>query len=166
MSSKIITQSEKRHVVSQPAIGALNVLVVDDSIPILKMMQFVLSHSGNRVRTAKDGVTAVELAKTNRFDMILLDIQLPRMSGLQAVTKIRANEAAAHSPRSLIIAMTANSKGSLRTECIAAGFDAFIAKPFTYEEIITLYRATLAELTELAAVSNSSRSIPSFSKKR
>ena len=78
------------------------------------------------VDSAEDGVQAVELASQQRYELILMDMQMPRMDGLEATRRIRALPAGNDL---LIIAMTANAFAEDRERCLAAGMDYFATKP-------------------------------------
>lgn len=110
------------------------------------MTCYVLKKSGCEVSGAKNGAIAVALCMERRFDLVLMDIQMPVLGGIDAVSAIRKFETEQGRRRQVIIGMSANAKGSMRRECILAGFDGFTAKPFSFEEILKLYRVTLAEI--------------------
>jgi two-component system, sensor histidine kinase and response regulator len=77
------------------------------------------------------------------FDLILMDVQMPEMNGLQATTQIRLEEAiGAHVP---IIAMTASAMSEERDRCLAAGMDDFISKPVSYKGIEQMITATFSQ---------------------
>jgi signal transduction histidine kinase/CheY-like chemotaxis protein len=118
------------------AIGAIHVLLVEDT-PVNQVLgRSILVKAGYQVTLARDGVEALEQFQTGGFDLVLMDMQMPRMDGLEATRRIRALE-----PTGLripIIALTANALESDRQRCLQAGMDAFLAKPFKMEEVIEL----------------------------
>jgi len=87
----------------------------------------LLESAGYAVEVAVNGVEAVSLARENRFDVILMDVHMPIMDGLEASRTVRALGGAVRQPR--IVALTANALSSDRDECVAAGMDDFITKP-------------------------------------
>jgi CheY-like chemotaxis protein len=93
---------------------------------------------GHRITLATNGVEALEQWRQGDFDLILMDVQMPEMTGLEAAIQIRREEAiGAHVP---IVAMTASAMSEERDRCLAAGMDDFISKPVSYkviEEMIT-----------------------------
>jgi CheY-like chemotaxis protein len=110
------------------ACQALQVLLVEDH-PINQILATTLLKKwGHRVELAKNGQEAVDLFATRKWDVILMDMQMPVMGGLDATRLIRAAETAGqHTP---IIAMTANAMDSDRQACLQAGMDDHLAKPF------------------------------------
>jgi CheY-like chemotaxis protein len=81
------------------------------------------------VALAENGRIAVELVQRERFDAILMDMQMPEVSGLEATEAIRAREKATGGRRIPIIALTANAMQADRERCLASGMDDYIAKP-------------------------------------
>jgi signal transduction histidine kinase/DNA-binding NarL/FixJ family response regulator/HPt (histidine-containing phosphotransfer) domain-containing protein len=125
---------------SSSPIAPLSILLAED-VPInQELAQLMLGKAGHRVTIAANGLEAVEQYKTGQFDLILMDMQMPEMDGLQATEAIRALEQQSerHIP---IIAMTANAQESSREKCLEAGMDGFITKPIRMEK---LYEALAA----------------------
>jgi CheY-like chemotaxis protein len=86
----------------------------------------LLEQVGLNVKVANDGAEALMLAKANRYDVILMDMQMPKMNGLDATRAIRSNSANMATP---ILAMTANAFSEDRLNCLDAGMDDFLSKP-------------------------------------
>ena len=84
--------------------------------------------------TVGNGKEAVDLARSGSFDVILMDLQMPVMGGLEAIERIRAAEAASGG-RSRIVALTAQAMAGDRERCLAAGADAYLAKPYAPEAL-------------------------------
>ena len=117
------------------------VLLVEDEPINRELAQMLLEESGLVVEIAEDGVVALELAGSKQYDLVLMDMQMPRMGGLEATRKIRQ---LAHGEKLRIIAMTANVFASDRAECMAAGMDDFIAKPVVPDQFFTTLLKWLA----------------------
>ncbi len=116
------------------------ILVADDIEANRQVASIFLRRAGAEVVLAEDGREAVERTRETTFDLILMDIQMPRMSGLDAARAIR--EAGGRMP---ILALTAFSSGTDRGECLDAGMDDFLAKPFEPDLLIQTVARWLRE---------------------
>jgi PAS domain S-box-containing protein len=106
----------------------LEILLVEDSAVNQKLMTGLLEKSGHHVVTAHNGKQALAIFGTRALDLVLMDVQMPEMDGLQATAAIREREkqTGGHVP---IIAITAHAMDSDRQNCMAAGMDAYLSKP-------------------------------------
>jgi signal transduction histidine kinase/DNA-binding response OmpR family regulator len=109
---------------------SLNVLVVDDNPINRDLAMRRLKKLGHRSTPQAGGLEALEAAKSERFDCILMDIQMPDMDGYEATQAIRDYEETEGLPPSYIVAMTAHAMKGDRERCLSAGFDNYIPKPF------------------------------------
>lgn len=118
------------------------ILIVDDFADALDIYGSYLTFHGYRVLTASNGAGCIELARTHHPDLILLDIRMPVMTGIEALRLLRADASLATVP---VVALTAYALDSERDEALAAGFDQVIAKPCLpdalYEAITALLEA-------------------------
>jgi CheY-like chemotaxis protein len=122
----------------------LRILVAEDSPVNQKLALAVLRKMGHQVTLAATGTAAVETWKREAFDLVLMDIQMPEMDGLEATRKIRALERPG-GVRTPIIAMTAHAMGGDRERCLEAGMDDHVAKPINRAELAaTIFRHTCA----------------------
>jgi two-component system, cell cycle response regulator DivK len=110
----------------EPMTMSKRLLLVDDYADALEMWAIFLRSSGYDVITAKTGLEAIERAESTRPDLVLLDLQLPVMSGVEAARRLRASKATAHIP---LIAVTGFSQTKEHDEARQAGFDRVIVKP-------------------------------------
>ena len=122
--------------VSPAAARCLRVLVAEDNATNQKLIKALLKQRGHRVSLVSDGQQAVDRAATQKFDIILMDVQMPLMSGLEATTEIRRRERGTgrHTP---ILALTASAMAGDREACMAAGMDGYVAKPLRPDELFS-----------------------------
>lgn len=111
------------------SLAGLHLLAADDNEINSMVIRLMLESCGATVETAADGLAAIDLWKSGRFDAVLLDIAMPVMDGVQALTEIRRAEAERGTPPVPVFAVTANAMPHQIADYIAAGFDACIAKP-------------------------------------
>ncbi len=124
---------------SLPSLG-LDVLVADDNAVNREVALAMLERIGCRVTLAEDGGAAVNQAHTRRFDVILMDCQMPGMDGYTATAAIRREEQERGRAASCIVALTANVLARDRSRCLEAGMDHFLAKPFTNDQLLAVLR--------------------------
>ena len=116
--------------------GALKILVAEDSDINAKVITVYLSKAGHQVTRACNGAEAIQALQTTPFDVVLMDMRMPEMDGLQATRNWRAQEKdTQHIP---IIALTANATTEDREECISAGMDHFLSKPVSQDQLFEL----------------------------
>lgn len=119
------------------------ILLVEDDVTNRKVAAILLRRLGAEVDVAGDGEEAVARVGAARYDLVLMDVEMPRMSGLQAAASIRAHEHGP-GPRVPIVAMTAHAQFEDRQRCLAAGMDGYLCKPFRREELLAVLDAHLA----------------------
>ena len=115
----------------------MKILVVDDEQLLVKGMKFNLENEGYTVETAYDGATAIDMAKTGDFDLIILDLMMPQVDGLTACMRIREFS---NVP---IIMLTARSEDTDKIIGLESGADDYITKPFNILELKARIRALL-----------------------
>ena len=103
------------------------ILIVEDNIINLRLAKVTLSASGYNILAANDAEEALSLLKTSRPDLILMDLQLPRMDGLQLTTLLKQNP---ETKDIIIVALTAFAMEGDAEKAIKAGCDGYITKPF------------------------------------
>jgi two-component system cell cycle response regulator DivK len=102
------------------------VLIVEDNERNLKLVRDVLGFAGFSVLEARDGEAGIELARAQKPDVVLMDINLPGMTGFEALTALRADASTASIP---VLAVTAYAMKDDRARILAAGFDGYLEKP-------------------------------------
>jgi PAS domain S-box-containing protein len=111
------------------------VLVAEDNSVNQKVALYMLQKLGIRAETASNGLEAVEALTRFRYDLVLMDCQMPEMDGFEATRLIRQLEQEHHSSHTRIVAITANAMPGDRERCLAAGMDDYLAKPLNLEEV-------------------------------
>ena len=109
------------------------VLVVDDEPINVEIALFYLEEAGLVVDVARDGVQAIQMASENQYALILMDMQMPQMGGIESARRIRHLDAHLDTP---ILAVTANAFSEHRAQCFEAGMSDFITKPFLSSELL------------------------------
>jgi CheY-like chemotaxis protein len=122
------------------ALAGRRVLVVEDNPVNQEVAAALLGAVGLQVETADDGITALELTRTRRYDLVLMDMQMPRLDGLATTRALRERDGAALP----IVAMTANAFGEDRAQCLAAGMNDHVAKPVNPAKLYGTLRRWLA----------------------
>jgi signal transduction histidine kinase/CheY-like chemotaxis protein len=121
---------------------SLRILLAEDNLVNQKVAMGMLGKMGHRITLTTNGLEALEQWRQGDFDLILMDVQMPEMNGLQATMQIRREEAiGTHVP---IVAMTASAMSEERDRCLAAGMDDFISKPVSYKVIEQMIIATFS----------------------
>ena len=113
------------------------VLVVEDNEKNMKLFRDVLTATGYRALEATTGGQAVELAAEHGPDLVLMDIQLPDIDGVEALSRLRADTRTASIP---VLALTAQAMQGDRERFLAAGFDGYLAKPLNIAELVATVR--------------------------
>jgi two-component system, cell cycle response regulator DivK len=116
------------------------VLVVEDNAANMKLAVFLLESAGHSVLGAADAEVGMALAHSERPDLILMDIQLPGMDGLDATVLLKSHDATRAIP---VIALTALAMKGDEERIRAAGCDGYIAKPMRYQEFLATIAAQL-----------------------
>lgn len=116
-------------------------LVVEDNLGNQRTIKLILEKNGYQVSVAWNGLEACAALEQNRYDVILMDSNMPQVGGIEVIKRIRVREkiSGEHLP---IVSVTANSAQGDAAGCIAAGADAYIAKPFTPDALIKIVEAT------------------------
>jgi PAS domain S-box-containing protein len=110
----------------------LKILVAEDNTVNQKVVQQLLAHLGYRADVVANGVEVLDALERQNYDVVLMDVQMPEMDGLEATRRLRARYGAT-GPR--VIAMTANAMPGDREKCLSAGMDAYVSKPVELDDI-------------------------------
>ena len=117
------------------------VLIVEDNPRNLKLVRDLLDYAGYRTLGATTAQDGIELARSHRPDLVLMDVQLPGMDGIEALARLRAEPGVGEVP---VVAVTAFAMKEDRARFVAAGFDAYIEKPLSVSEFPHQVAAILA----------------------
>lgn len=116
------------------------ILVVDDSASMRQMIKFTLSHAGYEVIEAVDGLEALAKLNGHTVNLIIADINMPNMDGIELIKKVRSHEVHKFTP---IIVLTTESQTSLKEEGKAVGATGWIVKPFTQSQLLLVIKRVL-----------------------
>ena len=119
---------------------SLQILLAEDNAVNQKLTLRLLAQLGYRADVAGNGLEVLEALERQAYDVVLMDVQMPELDGLEATRRIHARWDPAQCPR--IIAMTANAMHGDREECLAAGMDDYISKPVRFEDLIAALQRT------------------------
>jgi two-component system, OmpR family, alkaline phosphatase synthesis response regulator PhoP len=117
-----------------------SVLIVDDNEQNLELVEAYLEELGCQIKTAKDGAEALKAVETEQPDLILLDVMMPRMSGFQACSRIKANPQTRDIPVIMVTAL--NEVGDVE-RAVESGADDFLTKPVNKLELVTRVKSLL-----------------------
>ncbi len=135
----------------------LKILLVDDNKVNQKVGQRMLNRLGLEAELASDGLEAVELANENRYDLILMDVQMPGMGGVEATGEIRS--AVANEDQPWIVALTANAMTGDREKYIKAGMDEYLSKPLRIDSLEEMIDLIIEKGTKAKAITLSDSQI-------
>lgn len=117
-------------------VKGLRILLVENDEMNIKFVKIVLDRLGHKTDIAVNGIIGVELFSKNKYDLVLMDLEMPKLNGLDATERIRKIELdKGEKNPSIIIAVTAYAMETDRQSCFKAGMDDFLAKPFLLEEL-------------------------------
>jgi CheY-like chemotaxis protein len=131
---------------SQP----LRILLAEDNAVNQRVARALLEKRGHTVSVAGNGREAVRLVQERNFDLVLMDVQMPEMDGLEATAAIRAREAGA-ARRLPIVAMTAHAMKGDAERCLEAGMDAYVSKPIKPERLFAVIERVRSATVQNAA---------------
>lgn len=119
-------------------LAGIKVLLVDDMMTNQVVAIEMLNEFGISADAVSNGEAAIKSITENKYDIVLMDCQMPVMDGLVATEIIRAQEKARHAPRLPVIALTAHAMEGDRENCLTSGMDDYLSKPFTRAELLTV----------------------------
>lgn len=135
------------------AVPSQMLLLVEDNPANILVATTLLFEFGFSFEVAENGIEAVRLYKQNKYALILMDLQMPIMDGIEATKHIREYEEL-HSLTAIpIIALTANNTQSERKQCLDSGMDDFLAKPYTPEQLKQIIKTHLMNLEHITEAS-------------
>ncbi len=117
----------------------LSILLVEDNLLNQRIVTFSLKKYEHEVSIANNGLEGLNMYKEQKFDVILMDIMMPVMDGLEATVKIREFEESVNKEKTPIIAITANTMDNDREKCISYGMNEFMAKPFDIDKLLKIF---------------------------
>jgi signal transduction histidine kinase/DNA-binding response OmpR family regulator len=130
-------------------VGRMRILLAEDNAVNQKVAALMLERLGQRPVVVSDGAEAVEAVRHATYDLVLMDVQMPVMDGLEATRRIRADVPADRQPR--IVAMTANAMVEDREASLAAGMDDHLAKPVRADDLVEVLARVTSRVSEAPA---------------
>jgi CheY-like chemotaxis protein len=130
----------------------LSILVAEDNVVSQRLVTALLKERGHAVTLAGNGLEVLRLVEERDFDLVLMDIQMPEMDGLQATAEIRYREGQQKGRHLPIVAMTAHAMAGDRERCLESGMDGYIAKPIHPGELMALITGICAQRTAAVAI--------------
>lgn len=121
------------------------ILLIEDTKEVIMLIRDYLELAGYKVITAEDGIEGITQARLTKPDLILMDLQMPRMDGIEATQRLRSEPDFTYTP---IIALTALAMPNDRERCLAAGMDEYISKPVNLKALVKIIQGFLAGDTE------------------
>ena len=121
------------------------ILVAEDNPINQKVIRIILERMGANYEFAMDGSEAFSKFETGAYSLVLMDCQMPKLDGLQASKQIRELEGRTLQERCPIVAMTANAMKGDRENCISAGMDDFLSKPFKSQDLVQVVSKWIKE---------------------
>jgi two-component system cell cycle response regulator DivK len=118
------------------------ILIVEDNEKNMKLVRDILRHHGHQTIEAASGLDGVRLAHERRPDLVLMDIQLPDIDGIEALKRIRGERALDAVP---VIAVSASVMPDDQQKIVTSGFDAFVTKPINLKQFLATVQRFLAE---------------------
>lgn len=129
---------------STEVLSGKHILIVDDRPDNLTVLEMLLDFHGAKVTAASAGEKCLELFAEQHFDMVLLDIQMPRISGWDIIRTVRTHPDT-EKRSTLVIAVTAHAMPGDREKCLEAGFDSYASKPFDIPVLLALIADLVAQ---------------------
>lgn len=120
--------------------GPLRILMAEDNPINQRVGKLILQRAGFDIDLVGDGNEALEAHRSNPYDLILMDCQMPTMDGFEASRQIRSLD----QPQPIIVAVTANALVGERERCLEAGMDDYLSKPFQAEQLVALVKKWVA----------------------
>jgi len=126
-------------------VKSVNVLVAEDNAMNFELVHDLLDALGHTVQLARDGEEALALARTGNFDLLLLDLHMPRLNGLEVMLALRDDPLVANLK---VIVLTADAMLGVRDEMFAAGVDGYLCKPLNIAVLVNEMEAVLDQASD------------------
>ena len=123
----------------------MKILIVDDDKTTRKLLSLYLKEGGFNVATAENGLNAMEKLGSDNFHLVMTDLNMPFMDGIEFIKTMKANPATVHIPA---LMLTAETDGEERTRAFKAGADGYLSKPVTAEEVVAKIRQMVEDVSK------------------
>jgi two-component system sensor kinase len=142
-----------RTAADETSVRSLRVLLVEDGAINREVALGLLEIAGHVVTVAEDGLEALEVFENGRFDVVLMDLEMPKLDGFHAARAIREREGSA-TERVPIIAMTAHAISGYRDQCLAAGMDGYVTKPICPDKLFAALSSAVVSQRQITTGSS------------
>lgn len=153
VETKIYSNREVLNLDENVSIQPLDILLAEDNIMNVKVAKSFLEKSGHKVTVALNGKEVLENVKENDFHLILMDIEMPEMDGIEAAINIRMGGSQIKNPQIPIIALTAHALHEIQDKCSQAGMNYFVTKPLDFKKLNSVMSMVLGKTNNNGVVS-------------
>ena len=133
-----------RHMLSERRLSSYKLLLVEDNSTNIIVAKAILKKLGYQVDVAENGLEAIDILKKTNYDLVFMDMQMPKMDGLEATKAIRSKDSKVLKRNITIVAMTANAMKGDRERCIDAGMDDYLSKPIKSVSVLKILNKWLS----------------------
>jgi len=149
IEKSIISDEKIGHIQEEIKLPSLNILLAEDNLMNVKVAKSFLEKSGHTVTVALNGLEVLQKVKENDYHLILMDVEMPEMDGIEAAAKIRNGLNKVKDVNIPIIALTAHALNDIKEKCQAVGMNHFVTKPLDFKKLDQVMATVLKECERL-----------------
>jgi PAS domain S-box-containing protein len=140
----VVSRVEEPNIVNGGTGTGLRVLLAEDNTVNRVLVERILKKAGHSFEVVENGLEVLEALREKRFDLVLMDVQMPHMDGIEATRIIRDPGSDVYDPDIPIVALTARAMSEDRERCLEAGMDVYVAKPFRPDDLLEVFQEALS----------------------